>query len=608
MFGYEVAVGDAASGGDGDAVEGDEFEGMVPDSVLFGDVSLKGSRVCNLWCEELTCKMCDTPRTPEDRDTCRTCGTWQGRTLSLEESEQEARKLLEGEDKISRSDINALLRTSLRGWSAKARPCDREAGDKGSSGWTLGQYVYGSMVGITKETYRRPCLTRLLNRYLHQTVDRDVRWTALRVTCDYSAGPHVDCNQPGSMNVVVPISWFDKGKIWVEGTPPDPGSIVYREFHGKQLVGSLVGGSDQVACFDPRRPHAVESAVGRRRVVVGYTPRLWERVPEDLKTALNDLEFRLPRTPSQEQEPEQAEEKRSLVWEVDHSGDPQECTGEEDRKAGLSPGGDGSNFGWETEEEPRNRAGVFLEALHDQYMFLRRVEMDTRKHFDEELELASEQGWIADTDHLVEMKDWIQDLENWVIIRDATERLSSGVSDPEIRVLRARLRKLGMPPQDADHIVEDASSWVPLSRVPVEESQEDVLEDSTSQESWLPPGSKSIHAVPAAPLQTISVSHKEVLENITTWTPSIKEELESVFERHGALRRTSRDQVDQWISEGKVVEYLPSKALFHRKGGTGRQNVGILTSPVAAVATMALRTRGELTPQPFVSNLHIVGT
>ena len=95
LLGCEDAVGDAGSGGVGDAAEGDEFEGMVPDSVLFGDVGLKGLRVCNLWCEELTCNLREAPRTPEDRDTCRTCGTWQGRTLSLEESEQYARRLLE---------------------------------------------------------------------------------------------------------------------------------------------------------------------------------------------------------------------------------------------------------------------------------------------------------------------------------------------------------------------------------------------------------------------------------------------------------------------------------------------------------------------------------
>ena len=183
--------------------DGDEFEGMVPDSVLFGDEEVKGVSVRNLWCEEVNCKLCETPRTSINENVCVKCGTWQGSALSLEESEREATRLLELQQPVSRSDIHSLLRTSMQGWIAKSRPCDREAGSKGTSGWTLGHYVYGSRVGITKETHRRPQLTKLLNRYLRQNVEPDINWTAIRVTCDYEAGPHKDCNQPGSLSVVV---------------------------------------------------------------------------------------------------------------------------------------------------------------------------------------------------------------------------------------------------------------------------------------------------------------------------------------------------------------------------------------------------------------------
>ena len=50
-----------------------------------------------------------------------------------------------------------------------------------------------------------------------------------------------------------------------------------------------------------------------------------------------------------------------------------------------------------------------------------------------------------------------------------------------------------------------------------------------------------------------------------------------MFERHRALQRTCKDEVDGWISQGKVVEFLPSKALFHKKGGTGRHKTRIVT-------------------------------
>ena len=167
------------------------------------------------------------------------------------------------------------------------------------------------------------------------------------------------------------------------------------------------------------------------------------------------------------------------------------------------------------------------------------------------------------------MKTWVHDLEKWLVKHDALSKLRDNMLGcEEAVVLKARLRKMDMDPE----LGWQEDTWAPLTGAPLEELDEDPL----LKEDVRPPGPKASHAVPAAPLQTISVSHKEVLEQIGSWTPSIKEELECVFERHGALQRTSQEQVNQWIEQGKVVEYLPSKALFHRKGGTGRQKTRIV--------------------------------
>ena len=91
-----------------------------------------------------------------------------GRVLPLEESEKEAEKLLNKEGFVSRCDLNHLLATSLRGWTASSRMCDREAGRVGSSGLTLGLYVYGPKVGLTKSCLERANLTKLINLYLKQ--------------------------------------------------------------------------------------------------------------------------------------------------------------------------------------------------------------------------------------------------------------------------------------------------------------------------------------------------------------------------------------------------------------------------------------------------------
>ena len=365
-----------------------------------------------------------------------------------------------------------------------------------------------------------------------------------------------------------------------------------KEYKGRPLQGHYVGGAHAVAQFDPSKTHSVEPSVGTRRVVVAYSPRLIERLePSDLRK-LRELGFPVPSVSSVE-----------ATWRYDSAakakgGDRQEhCAMQgnindarkegstrtnirkEDLqgKAGLSPGGDGSNGTEETELEWRtgnshfNTQQGFLEVLHDQYMSLRRLEMDARKYFDEELEVAAEQGWKASTEHLVELKNWIQELEQWIVAGDASSRLRAGVEDSEARVLRARLRKLGMNPG----VVEGEDEWFPLSGSPLEEPEGESHQDNLN-ENFRPPGPKASEALPAAPLQTISVSHREVLEKVEEWRPSIGAELESVFERHRALQRTCKDEVDGWISQGKVVEFLPSKALFHKKGGTGRHKARIV--------------------------------
>ena len=67
----------------------------------------------------------------------------------------------------------------------------------------------------------------------------------------------------------------------------------------------------------------------------------------------------------------------------------------------------------------------------------------------------------------------------------------------------------------------------------------------------VPQGPTSLEAILAAPLQTVSVSHKEV---------SIHRRRTGIsFRVHQALKRTSREQVEQWVQEGKQLKYLPTR-------------------------------------------------
>ena len=409
--GEECVLGDADSGGVCLEGERDEFEDMVPDSLLWDEVGDEEAHVSlrNLWSAPLKCKLCETARTFNwTSDKCESCGTWQGRILTREESESEAERLLKKEGFVSRCDLNHLLAISLSDWTATSRSCDRAAARLGSSGLTLGLYVYGSKVGLTKECLQRPNLTKLLNLYLRQNACQ-ATWSALRVTCNFEASPHQDRNFPGSLNMVVPISWFGEGKIWVEGDPPEGhrSPATEKEYRGKRLKGYHIGGAHEIAQFDPTKPHAVEPSVGDRRVAVAYSPRLINRLTPCELDKLRDLGFNLPVAPQAEQE---TDSNITNTTSKAKGGDRQEhgggvienkgrkegstltTTGEEDHQAGFSPGGAGSNArGWEIQEslDPES-----LDEVHREFVKMRQLEIECRKLLDEQLELVLESGGI----------------------------------------------------------------------------------------------------------------------------------------------------------------------------------------------------------------------
>ena len=544
-----------AVAGDGrdhpDAESGEEADAGSAGEVVGVSMSERPS-VRNMWCEPMLCSVCESSDLGSD-GSCKDCGLWQPQFLSLEDSENQARALLNQPGELKRQDIDRLLAQSLKGSDFKSRACDRIAATDQTAGWSLGFYVYGAQVGITKETLKRPFLTQVLNKYLLQELPGKT-WAAIRVTSDLISGPHKDRNQKRSSNHVVPLSDFQGGRIWVEGVPNAECELHTKTVQGIPCQGYFIGGSQQVCTFDPSAWHAVEPAVGYRRVLVGYTPRLLERLSLNLRQQLSSLSFPLPRcNQEQEQTPTQ------LAPEEDTQGDRQGDRGEEDGRSGVSPGGEGSNWvpemelDGETELGCRSEEDHFLEELHDQYTALGRIEMDSRKYFDEELEAATEQGWVASVDHLIELKDWVHELETWIIVRDASSKLRSQVGTSEATILKARLRKFGVDPQEPEVVGYEYDEWVPLSGLPITEPEG----ESGDSEAVKPPGPKASEAVPAAPLQTVSVSHREVLEKVEEWRPSISGELESVFERHGALHRTSKEEVEQWIRQGKTAEFLP---------------------------------------------------
>ena len=189
-------------------------------------------------------------------------------------------------------------------------------------------------------------------------------------------------------------------------------------------------------------------------------------------------------------------------------------------------------------------------------------------HLHEELELGAESGDTGHTSHVMELKTWIRDLEKWLVRYDALGQLSEGhLGDQETKVLKARLCQMGVS-YDDDGVEAQHDLGIPLSGEPLaqDETPSQFIQEVT--ERW--------EATPAGPLQTVTISSKEFLENLEEWRPSAVEELSSIFDSHKALERATQKEIDDLVASGVVVEILPAKAIFQRRAGTGRHKTRVV--------------------------------
>ena len=551
---------------DSDALEPTSLnsECLVPEELWEGD----RVRLCNLWGRSCVCRVCEEESQRTEEGNCYSCGVWQGESYTLQQSEAAAAELLVRRNQIERGDLDNLLSKSLTTWKSKTRLCDLQAAE--AKGLTLGSYAYGTKVGVTNQTTLRPNLTKLLNLYLKQ-LQPESTWSALRVTCNFASEPHTDRNQRGSKNLFVPISRFAKGRIWVEGVPGPGEKGETRIVKGVSVVGKWIGGDSQACWFDASRPHAVESSEGDRRVVIGYTPRLLDRMSAENVSFLRQCEFPLPlehaKTEFRESCPQpfplplehaETESQESCPQPFPLSLGPESLEYQESHRDAFEKGFDESE----------------IDQLFHEHVMLRKFLLEQHKHMQEEVSVAAREGWEALTKPLNDLHQWIEDAEQWLLWQDSEQLLSKGaVSDDERLVLEARLRSLGVSSDSAVHLHGD-KDWFGLY------DEEDPTQGSggvgyeKTSDLHVYPG--AWEAVPAQPLQTITVSHQEVLRNIDDWKGAISDELGNVFDVHQAMRRRSEAEMQAFKDAGEVVEILPAKALFNRKGGSGRHKCRVV--------------------------------
>ncbi|CAE7844528.1 unnamed protein product, partial [Symbiodinium sp. KB8] len=160
--------------------------------------------------------------------------------------------------------------------------------DGGGASFTTGAFSRVKS-GLRANCARFPCLTRLLGRFVQQ-VDAGHVFTTIVIMDSVMTVPHRDAMNAPYPNMVVPLSKFEGGSIWVESGDGD----VRRQFDGQMHTGIELPVATSAVKFDARRSkHLTCSWTGRRVVLIAFTTAgINSLVDADLK-ALRDMEFQV---------------------------------------------------------------------------------------------------------------------------------------------------------------------------------------------------------------------------------------------------------------------------------------------------------------------------
>lgn len=157
-------------------------------------------------------------------------------------------------------------------------------------GMLLGLYEWGSF-GITKQTIKKPWLTRLLVGAIRSAVPH-FHFTSIQVNYDYASKPHVDKSNLGD-SYIVSLGNHSGGQLWVHddtGAEPyelggqDDVSSFYRV--GSVFRGRRLQVHDTWVAFDGNKLHFTMPFEGERYSIIWFTKDRFANVPEDVRIDL----------------------------------------------------------------------------------------------------------------------------------------------------------------------------------------------------------------------------------------------------------------------------------------------------------------------------------
>ncbi|CAE7493135.1 unnamed protein product [Symbiodinium sp. CCMP2592] len=128
---------------------------------------------------------------------------------------------------------------------------------------TFGAYQQGPLAGLRTPTHRFPMATCLLNTVVHTMAGRHPR-TTLFLARNMASGLHTDNNQQGVNNLLIPLSNFEGGHLFVEDNAGD-----YLLDSGGPR-GQVLPVTLPYLSFDASRRHLVLPWTGRRLILGTY--------------------------------------------------------------------------------------------------------------------------------------------------------------------------------------------------------------------------------------------------------------------------------------------------------------------------------------------------
>ena len=154
-----------------------------------------------------------------------------------------------------------------------------------------GMYIKGGIVGLHKSCRTHPWANKAIARYVLEqaaAVGFSSHFTSAVVLVNTKTDPHKDQANTGEENIIIPVTRFEDGGLWVERA----GGATFRVVGNERVPGVVLNFNGKPLTIDAKNYyHATEPWVGDRIVISAYTLRNASSLRPQDTSDLKDLGF-----------------------------------------------------------------------------------------------------------------------------------------------------------------------------------------------------------------------------------------------------------------------------------------------------------------------------